>query len=126
MKKVLWDSFRMVLFWKLNEATPHQTNSNMRPITKKIVPAFLSGKSAKQGNTRTDGTSLFLHGNKIAYKENGKLFISTCGWDTMITKDRLNGIPGVRVNTSKGQLFLNGLPWDGDYIEVSIFVKINS
>jgi hypothetical protein len=98
----------------------------MRQITKKIVSAFLDGKSASLGNTYTDGKSLFLHRNKIAYKEDGKLFISTCGWNTMTTKDRLNGIPGVRLHTAKGQLFLNGLPWNGDYIEVSIFVKINS
>lgn len=98
----------------------------MRSITKKIVSAFLDGKSASLDNTRTDGKSLFLHGNKIAYKEDGKLFISTCGWNTPTTKERLNGIPGVRVYTNKGQLFLNGLPWNGDYIEVSIFVKLNS
>jgi len=64
----------------------------MRKITEKTVKAFLAGNNCTVGNTSTDGESLWLHGNKIAWKENGKIYISSCGWETPTTKDRLNGL----------------------------------
>ena len=35
----------------------------MRKVTEQIKQAFEQGKSKKVGNTETDGTSVFLHGN---------------------------------------------------------------
>ena len=38
----------------------------MRKITEQVVGAFERRQSKKVGNTETDGTSLWLFGNKIA------------------------------------------------------------
>jgi len=65
----------------------------MRKVTRTIARAFFSGDSESCGNTRTDGKSVWLHGNKIAYKnENGNLFITNAGFETNVTKERLNGL----------------------------------
>jgi hypothetical protein len=51
----------------------------------------------KRGNTIVMGydyknISMFLHGNRIAEVKDNKLFISSCGWYTTTTKERLNGV----------------------------------
>lgn len=64
----------------------------MRSVTKKIMSAFIAGKSAKSKNTWTNGKSVWLHGNEIIRREdNGDIVISNCGWNTPTTKERLNG-----------------------------------
>ena len=91
----------------------------MRKITKEVVGAFNRGESRKIGNTQSleyqYGVSLFLFGNRIALKnrEDNELYVSLCGWDTVTTRERLNGIPGVHVYRQKGQTYLNGKPWSG-------------
>jgi hypothetical protein len=90
----------------------------MRKITKESVNAFLNREKFSKSNmsvTFENGyTYLRLFGNPIAALEsNGELSISTCGWDTPTTKERLNALPNVRVNTKAGQLYLNGNRWDG-------------
>lgn len=85
----------------------------MREVTKKVISAFLSGKKSSVRNTKTDGESLYLYDNLIAYKTKEGIMIRTAGWNTATTRERLNGIPGVRVNTKNHVLFLNGKPWDG-------------
>ena len=92
----------------------------MRKITQNAVNAFMGRGKFASGNTYSDGQALFLHGNKIAEWINyDELWISTCGWPTSTTKERLGGLPGVQVNHSQGILYLNGLPWDGQWIKVS-------
>lgn len=93
----------------------------MRKITSEIVAAFLAGEPKKSGNTRTDGQAYYLHGHKIAEKEGDTFKISTCGWNTPTTKDRLNGLPGVRISTKGGQLFLNGKKWSGNAVNLSLW-----
>lgn len=97
----------------------------MRKVTKKAIEAFENATKFNSGNTEVEVlpnvTILKLHGNKIAYRYNDPektLSITTCGWNTNTTKERLNGISGVRVNTVKGQLYLNGEKWDGSLIDV--------
>lgn len=100
----------------------------MRTITKKAVAAFLAGKKFREDNTRVeirtdftqDITHLILHGNVIAIKyfATGKVEITTAGWNTPTTKERLNGLPGVSVCTKANQLYLNGKPWDGSWIAI--------
>ena len=41
----------------------------MRKITASIKEAFEAGKSKTIGNTSTDGTTVWLHGNAIIKKE---------------------------------------------------------
>ncbi len=56
----------------------------------KIVKAFLNDESLRVSNSNTNGSELYLFGNKIAHKENNNIIISMCGYNTKTTKDRLN------------------------------------
>jgi len=90
----------------------------MRLITQQIIDAFMKGEAKKINNTHTDGQSLWLFGNKIAkHKEDG-LYISNAGWKSNTTKERLNGIPMVSISQKKGEWYLNGNLWDGEWIKV--------
>jgi hypothetical protein len=86
----------------------------MRNITSKAIAAFKSAKNFKSGATQVVAdefkTTLLLHGNEIARLTMGGLEINLCGWNTPTTRERLNGLPLVRVNTKQGQAFLNGNP----------------
>ena len=84
----------------------------MRKVTETVVSAWKRGESAKCGNTATDGQTIFLHGNAIVTLEGGTVYVSSAGWETSTTKERLNGVDGVRVHQSKGQWFLNGEIWE--------------
>ena len=96
----------------------------MRKITELSAEAFESNTSFRSGNTvvsvSNETVELKLHGNTIAKKDlsSGQLSISTCGWNTNTntTRERLNGLSGVRVYQSKGILHLNGAPWNGKSI----------
>ena len=90
----------------------------MRKITKEIVAAFMNHEKKQIGNSITNGTVLYLHGIEIAVHVKGGIEVTTAGWNTQTTRERLNGIPGVRVNVRQGQLYLNGRPWDGSWTEV--------
>lgn len=90
----------------------------MRKITKEIVTAFMNHETRRIGNSSTNGTVIYLHGNKIAVHVKGGIEVTTAGWNTPTTLERLNGIPGVRVNVRQGQLYLNDRPWDGSWAEV--------
>ncbi len=97
-----------------------RAQDKMRKVTEQIVSAFLAGQRKSNGSTMTDGERLFLHGNRIAKKTAEGIYVTTCGWNTPTTRDRLNAIPGVRVHNDsrKGGLHLNGKPWDGSLILV--------
>lgn len=89
----------------------------MRTITSKAIQAFKSARNFRCGNTEVQScngtTHLFLHGNSIAcYIDGEGLSINLCGWNTKTTRERLNGLPGVRLHTKQGQAFLNGSPID--------------
>jgi len=88
----------------------------MRQITEQVVGAFNRGQSKKVGNTETDGISLWLFGNKIAEHSEGGIWITNAGWKSPTTKERLNGITGVHVTQKKGEWYLNGHRWDGEWI----------
>ena len=65
----------------------------MRKVTRIIAEAFYRGEAKASGNTCTDGTSIWLHGNKIAEKDElGNLLITNAGFETNVTKERLNGL----------------------------------
>ena len=90
----------------------------MRKITKEIVAAFMNHETKRIGNSGTDGTVLYLHGNEIAVHTKEGIEVTTAGYNTQTTRERLNGIPGVKVNVRQGQLYLNDRPWDGSWTEV--------
>jgi len=89
-----------------------------RKVTDKIIAAFLAGKTARQSNMGTDGTYLYLHGNDIAKIENGDLWVSDAGLNIRTTYEMLNGIPGVSIYVKQGTPYLNGVKWDGKWINV--------
>lgn len=68
----------------------------MRKVTETIVDAFLGRKPRSCGTSSTDGTTLFLHGNRIAWhgEQNGAagVFLTLAGWNTTTTKERLRGV----------------------------------
>jgi hypothetical protein len=57
----------------------------------RVVDAFLAKKSIKGKRTHTDGESLYLHGNKIAWHNtDGSVHATMAGWGTVTTRERLN------------------------------------
>lgn len=85
-----------------------------RQITKEVTRAFLNDQTFCKSNTivsRADGVaSLILFGNRIAYKKDGKLFVSLCGFNTKTTRERLNGIPCLSVASKNFTPYINGVP----------------
>lgn len=86
----------------------------MSKYVQKVIDSFLEGKPKKVNNTETDGIGLYLRGHKIAKKEFDGLWITTYGWNTRTTRDRLSMLPSVYVSSRKGQLFLkiNDSEWE--------------
>ena len=65
----------------------------MRKETQKIAQAFARGQAAKAARTETDGRTVWLHGNRIAQREDdGSVWVTLAGWGTVTTRERLNGI----------------------------------
>ena len=96
----------------------------MRKITIESTRAFSENKNFKKANmevlTDSHTTFLKLHGNTIAIKniETGELKITNCGWETTTTKERLNGLEGVKIYQKKGIWYLNEKEWNGKLITV--------
>lgn len=85
----------------------------MRKVTEQMINAFINHEHKTVGNSHTNGTTLFLHGNAIAWHEKGKICITNAGWFSNTTKERLNAIPGVSICQKKGDWYLNGNLWNG-------------
>ena len=97
----------------------------MRKITRSAYQAFINKKPFTKSNTAVqvseDGSvTLSLHGNTIAKQVNDTLSITSAGWPTNTTKERLNSFPNVHIRQSKGAWFLNGTYWDGDWITIGL------
>lgn len=79
----------------------------MRQVTEQIKRAFENGYSLKVSNTNTDGNSVYLWGNEIIRKHQGKIQINLCGYNTITTRERINGIlNGYGVTTKQGTVYL--------------------
>jgi hypothetical protein len=63
-------------------------------------------------------TELRLHGSVIAYKNNSGVYISNCGYKTVTTKERLNGLSGVHIQQKNFVWYLNDKAWDGSTVKV--------
>lgn len=92
----------------------------MREITSIVADRFHSGVYFSRGNTKVtvDGkvVRILLHGNCIAQRTPLAYTITNCGWFTLTTKERLNGLRGVNIVQKKGVWYLNGKEWDGENI----------
>ena len=73
----------------------------MRKIEREMQQAICNlsnGQTWRKSNTEvaknSEGdTSVYLHGNRIAFVNSfGDITLSSCGWDTVTTKSRLNAI----------------------------------
>ena len=65
----------------------------MRKVTKQIVASWANHKALTIGNTHTDGQTIYLHGNAIAWRTSAdRLETTLAGWNTVTTRERLNGI----------------------------------
>tara|TARA_B110000467_G_C17962811_1_gene285999 strand:+ start:235 stop:543 length:309 start_codon:yes stop_codon:yes gene_type:complete len=81
----------------------------MRKVTEQIKQAFSQGTSLKVGNTRTDGQTVWLHGNAIVKRDpDGLVRWSLAGWNTPTTRERVNGIANADVCQFKFEPVLNG------------------
>lgn len=93
-----------------------------RKISELAARAFVGNTLFKSGNTKVIPdeviTRLLLHGNTIAKKQGGIMQITSAGWRTITTKERLNALPNVSIRHVKGEWFLNGALWDGSWITV--------
>lgn len=102
----------------------------MRKITQESIDAFVAGVEFNKQNMQvsirpwqhssvTNSVILSLHDNPIARYIEGQrgrtLMVCDGNWQTVTTKERLNGIPGVSVNQRKGDWYLNGHKWDGSW-----------
>ena len=81
----------------------------MRKVTQQIKQAFEQGKSLKVSNTRTDGQTVWLHGNAIIKRDpDGLVRWSLAGFNTPTTRERVNGIANAGVCQFKFKPVLNG------------------
>jgi hypothetical protein len=97
----------------------------MKDITFDACRKFMAAQPFKRSNTEVivlpNVTILKLFGNEIAYRYNDPektLTITNCGWESNTTKERLNGIDGVKIYQRKGEWYLNGELWNGELIDV--------
>tara|TARA_R110000824_G_scaffold226418_3_gene414216 strand:+ start:1437 stop:1754 length:318 start_codon:yes stop_codon:yes gene_type:complete len=102
-----------------------------RQITIDAVRAFRNGNKFKRNNTEvrlcpiSGGRQLRLHGNIIAemnFDVDGAyrgLYICDGGWQSVTTKERLNGLPNVAIYQKNWQWYLNGEAWNGSLIKVN-------
>ncbi|WKV20538.1 hypothetical protein 16Q_145 [Pseudomonas phage 16Q] len=103
-----------------------------RKITTEAIKAFMSAKPFNKDNTsvsieevkaftfKEEMVVLRLHGNTIAQRlvDSNEIEVTSAGWFSTTTKERLNGIPGVSVCQKKGIWFLNGEKWDGSWTTI--------
>jgi hypothetical protein len=102
----------------------------MRKITQQAAQAFKNANKFKKDNTEVEilpnVTILKLYGYYIAYLYNDPertLSITNAGYFTNTTKERLNGIEGVRINQKAGVWYLNGNEWGGIILVIHLTTK---
>ena len=99
----------------------------MRAITIKSVDAFVNARPFKSGNTRVEVRNgevfFYLFDNMIAHKYEGGLYVTTCGWKSATTKERLNGI--LRAY-NLGSIFQNDFVWYLNYGTEDVGREFNS
>lgn len=77
-----------------------------------VLKAFASGKAMTKNSLSTDGHTLSLFGNVIAYRpaKGYGVCVTLAGWNTVSTRQCLNCLPGVRAWSEKGKPMINGIP----------------
>lgn len=106
----------------------------MRKVTTAATHALWYSYVFKRGNTQVvctqnNGRQMYLFGHKIAEIIDGNLFINACGWLTVTTKERLNGVldqMGFSITQQRGVWYIMGngfkKAWNGERINVSLYM----
>ena len=94
--------------------------SYIRPV----IEAFKEKKAKKLSNTESTGKQLLLFGNCIAKWSLNRIWITSAGWKTVTTRDRLQ-ILGANLHVKKGIWYLNDVEWNGDWIQIDDIPNIN-
>lgn len=96
----------------------------MRKITEQACKAFHNNKPFKKDNTEViveryeNGdvyqTKMILFGNTIALKYSIDNLIRICfkGYNTITTRERLNGLSNIGFTTKRGKLYMDGIEID--------------
>jgi hypothetical protein len=88
-------------------------------IAQMVVNSFLNNSCRKREKFRSTGDKLYIYEQEIARKIDDNIMeIRTANYASPTLKRFLNRLPGVHVYHRKFQLYLNGNPWDGDWIIV--------
>jgi hypothetical protein len=102
----------------------------MRQITKKMADKFNKNENFKLNNTEIQHknvfkeatTTMFLHGNMIAQKQNNEIKITNSGWFSNTTKERLNGLLDSigfdKIYQKNFQWFLADKKWNGNLVKI--------
>ena len=91
---------------------------------KPVIEAFKEKKAKKISNTESTGKQLLLFGNCITEWRNNQIWITSAGWKTVTTRDRLQ-ILGANLRVKKGIWYLNDVEWNGDWIQIDDIPNIN-
>ena len=91
----------------------------MRKITKEACRAFHENRPYKKDNTEVTviqdfngnivGANMYLFGNRIATKENNHILINFQGYNTVTTRERLNGLSNVSFTSKRNKLYMDGV-----------------
>ena len=54
----------------------------MRNIDEIMAQRFYAGDTSTLSNTKVQNKEMYLHGNRIAWIYDGKLYFTLCGWNT--------------------------------------------
>lgn len=106
----------------------------MKKITLSAARAFLEGRKLSGSNTQvffSEGMWIMsLFGNVIAKRDENQILITSAGWFSVTTKERLNGIlrlsTGQSISQKKGVWYINDesyidtpQPWDGNWKSIT-------
>ena len=86
----------------------------MRQITADACHALENGRDFRQSNTVVKNGSMYLWGNEIAQIASGQLYVTLSGYNTVTTRERLNGLHGVSVYSRNYQPYINGVAVDSN------------
>ena len=92
----------------------------MRKITEETHEAFMHRRNYGKDNTTVENengeTYLYIYGHLIVKTDKGRIVITTAGYNTNTTIERLS--PFATIRRAKGQMFINDFEWDGSWIIV--------
>ena len=64
-----------------------------KQIDRDIAQAFKTGKPLRRSNTHCTGDEVYLHGSRIAWRdEDGEVWVTLAGYNTLTTLARVNAI----------------------------------